>query len=71
MLLKPFKSFKREKAFNIKDEKLLLIKLLPFKDKDVDVQKIVDTLESNIYSGKKEKIDKKLLKEILKKYEIS
>jgi len=71
MLFKPFKAFKREKSFNVKDEKLLLVKLLPFKDKDKDVQKIVDTLEANIYSAKKEKIDKKLLKEILKKYEIS
>ena len=71
MLIKPAELFKKEKKLNIKDEKLLLVKLLPFKDKDADVQKIVDILEANIYSAKKEKIDKKLLKEILKKYDIS
>jgi len=71
MLIKPVELFKKEKKFNLKDEKLLLVKLLPFKDKDAEVQKIVDILESNIYSSKKEKIDKKLLKEILKKYNIS
>ena len=71
MLLKPAEFFKRERKLNIKDEKLLLVKLLPFKDKDVDVQKIVDILEGNLYSSKKEKIDKKFLKEILKKYDIS
>ncbi|WP_297440784.1 BatD family protein [Sulfurimonas sp.] len=71
VLLKPLKRFKKEKVFNIKDEKLLLIKLLPFKDKDEEVKKIVDILEGNIYSGSKQKIDKKVLKEILKKYDIS
>jgi len=71
MFIKPAELFKKEKKFNLKDEKLLLVKLLPFKDKDAEVQKIVDILESNIYSAKKEKIDKKLLKEILKKYNIS
>lgn len=71
MLIKPAELFKKEKKLNIKDEKLLLVKLLPYKDKDADVQKIVDILEGNIYSSKKEKIDKKLLKEILKKYDIS
>ena len=71
MVLKPLRFKKRAKSFNVKDEKLLLMKLLPFKDKDAEVQKIVDILEANIYSSKKEQIDKKLLKEILKKYDIS
>ena len=71
MLLKPIRFTKKAKSFNVKNEKLLLMKLLPFKDKDAEVQKIVDLLEANIYSSKKEKIDKKLLKEILKKYDIS
>jgi len=71
MLIKPAELFKKEKKLNLKDEKLLLVKLLPFKEKDAEVQKIVDILEGNIYSSKKEKIDKKLLKEILKKYDIS
>jgi len=70
MLLKSFKIFKKEKTFNPKDEKLLLVKLLPYKDIDEDVKKIVDILEANIYTNKSEIIDKKLLKEILKKYDI-
>jgi len=70
MLFKPFRIAKREKSFNIKDEKLLLLKLLPYKDMDEDVKKIVDILEGNFYGEKKEKIDKKLLKEILKKYDL-
>jgi len=71
MLLKPLKFIQKEKAFNIKDEKLLLMKLLPFKDKDAQVQNIVDILESNLYSSQKQTIDKKLLKEIIKRYDIS
>ncbi|HFB54007.1 MAG TPA: oxygen-tolerance protein [Sulfurimonas autotrophica] len=71
VLFNPFKSSKKEKRFSIKDEKLLLLKLLPYKDMDEDVKKIVDTLEGNLYGEKKEKIDKKLLKEIVKKYDIS
>ena len=71
MLLKPLKYIKKEKSFNIKDEKLLLMKLLPFKEKDAEVQNIVDILESNIYSSQKQTIDKKLLKEIIKRYDIS
>ncbi|MCD6191156.1 MAG: BatD family protein [Sulfurimonas sp.] len=70
MILKPWSMFKREKSLNIKDEKLLLVKLLPFKD-DKEVQDILDILENNLYSQDKKKIDKKVLKELLKKYEIS
>lgn len=69
-LLKPWGIFKSEKSINIKDEKLLLVKLLPFKD-DKEVQDILDILENNLYSEDKKKIDKKVLKELLKKYEIS
>ena len=71
MFFKPFKMAKKEKSFNMKDEKLLLLKLLPYKDSDADVKKIVDILEGNFYGDTKEKIDKKLLKEIIKKYDIS
>ncbi|MEN4053961.1 MULTISPECIES: BatD family protein [Sulfurimonas] len=71
MLTKSFQKAKKEKRFNIKDEKLLLLKLLPYKDSDKDVKIIVDTLEGNLYGDKKEKIDKKLLKEVLKRYDIS
>ncbi len=71
MFYRPWKYWKKEKKLNLKDEKLLLVKLLPYKEKDSDVQKIVDILEANIYAAKKEKIDKKLLKEVLKRYDIS
>ena len=65
------KFLKKEKKLNLHDEKLLLIKLLPYKDKDEVVKKIVDILEANLYSSKREKIDKKIVKELLKKYDIS
>ena len=68
-LLKPWKFFLREKTLNIKDHKLLLVKLLPFKN-DVEVQNIVDALEKNTYSNEKVDIDKKVIKEIVKKYDI-
>ncbi len=69
MFFKPWEQFKREKTFDIKDEKKLLIKLMPFTE-DADVQNIVDILEHNIYSKDKKQIEKKLLKEVLKKYDI-
>ncbi|WP_457750395.1 BatD family protein [Sulfurimonas sp.] len=71
LFVKPVKFWKKEKTLNLNDEKLLLIKLLPYKDKDDAVKKIVDILEANLYTSKKEKIDKKLVKELLKKYDIS
>jgi len=67
MLLKPLNGFKNNNKIKIKDEKLLLIKLIPFKD-DLDVQKIINILEKNIYSNEKEQVNKKLLKEIIQKY---
>lgn len=68
----PKKITKKEKKINpIKDEKLLLVKLLPFKDGDGDVGDIVSKLESNLYEGGSEKVDKKLVKELLKRYNIS
>ena len=69
MVLKPWSLFKKDKSINIKDERVLLMKLLPFKD-DSDVQKILDVLENNLYSPEKLVVDKKLLKELLKKYKI-
>ena len=69
MYFKPWNIFKREKTVSIKDEKVLLVKLLPFKE-DIEVQKIVDILESNIYSKDKKRLDKKQLQELLKKYKV-
>jgi len=71
ILIKVKKSDKKVKKLDIKNEKVLLIKLLAFKDIDEDVAKIVDILENNIYSKEKKVVDKKLLKEIIKKYDIS
>ena len=68
--IKPFNKSKKSIALDIKDEKLLLIKLLPYKD-DEDVQKVLNILESNLYMGKKESVDKKLLKELIMRYKIS
>ncbi len=69
MFFKPWEKLKREKSFDVKDEKKLLIKLLPYKE-DVDVQTITDVLEENIYTQKKQTIDKKLLKVVCKRYDI-
>lgn len=69
MMMKPFKRAKKEKKGSIKDPKVLLVKLLPFKD-DEEVKNIIDLLENSIYSSQKLELDKKVLKEILKKYEI-
>lgn len=70
MLYKPyFSSAKKSKEGSIKEPKILLTKLLPFKE-DKEVCEIVEILEKNIYSHQKIEIDKKALKELLKKYEI-
>ncbi len=67
MIYKPWKFFHKEKSVSIKEPKELLIKLFPYRD-DENVQKIVDILEKNIYSDAKIEIDKKMLKEVMKKY---
>ncbi|QOY55386.1 BatD family protein [Candidatus Sulfurimonas marisnigri] len=69
ILFKPFKLFKKEKTLSIKEPKVLLMKLLPYKD-DAEVKDIVDILEKNIYSGEKLDLDKKALKELLKRCKI-
>lgn len=60
---------KKSKSLDISDEKLLLVKLLPYKEQE-GVQEMIDTLEQNIYSQQKTPLDKKRLKELLKRYEI-
>jgi hypothetical protein len=70
MIYRPWDKIKsKEKKVSIKEPKKLLIKLLPFKD-DEEVKNIVDALEQNIYHGTDNKVDKKALKEILKRYKI-
>lgn len=70
MIIKSLNIFQRKKKLNIKDHKMLLVKLMPYNENE-DVKELVDILESNLYSKTQEKIDKKVLKAIIKKYEIS
>jgi len=70
MSLKSYMPTTTEKKFNLKDEKLLLVKLLPFKD-DKDVWSLIERIEKNLYTQSKEALDKKLLKEVIKRYSIS
>ncbi|MBU0720429.1 BatD family protein [bacterium] len=70
MLIKPWKMVSKEKSVSIKDPKILLLKLLPYKN-DEAVQNIIEILEKNIYSKEKIEIDKKILKECLRKYGIA
>ncbi|MFA7610455.1 MAG: BatD family protein [Sulfurimonas sp.] len=70
MLFKPLSITKKPKSGTIKEPRVLLVKLLPFRE-DKDVAKIVEALEKNIYHGEKIEIDKKVLKNTLKRYEIS
>jgi len=70
MRTQPWKYLKREKSSSIKEPKVLLMKLFPYKE-DAQVQNIMHILEKNIYAGEKIIIDKEQLKEILKRYDIS
>ena len=69
-LLKPWTAFNREKTVSIKEPKILLVKLMPYKD-DERVLELIDILEKNIYSNADFEIDKKLVKELIEKYQIS
>ena len=70
MIIKSIDFSRKNKKINLKDHKVLLVKLMPYKDNE-DVKTIVEILENNRYSDKSKEIDKKGLKEIIKKYEIS
>jgi hypothetical protein len=70
MLLRPKVSKTKRGSINLKDEKILFVKLLPYKE-DKEVASIIETLEQNLYSQTKRTVDKKLLKEIIKRYNIS
>ena len=71
LLLKSKREKKTTFKFDIKNEKALLVRLLPYKESDTKVAEIIAILEENIYTTKKIAIDKKVLKEILTKYKIS
>ncbi len=68
-IIKPWDGFKKQKNISIKDERVLLVKLLPYKD-DVEVKNIIEIIEQNLYSDEKIEIDKKLLREIVKRYKL-
>lgn len=70
MIVKPWKRFIKEKEINIKDPKVLLMKLLPFKH-EIEVQTMINILEKNLYSGGTKVLDKKELKVIMRKYNLS
>lgn len=69
MLLKPLISFKRAKKSSIKEPRVVLAKLLQHKD-DEEARRIIDKLEQNIYKNKSIEIDKKALRELLKRLKI-
>ena len=72
MVLKSMIELKPNKKTTMpKDHKQLLVKLLQYKEEDEEVRSIVEKLEKNLYEGANETIDKKKLKEILKRYDIS
>ena len=66
-LYKPWRFFQKRKSLSLGTPREQLAKLLPYKE-DADAQALIETLEKNIYSNQDIKIDKKLLKELLKKY---
>jgi len=70
MLLKPLIFLKGEKKFNTQNHKMLLVKLMPYEE-NTDVRELIDVLEANMYNNETQVIDKKKIKEIVKKYEIS
>ena len=67
-LFKPWNFIQREKQLSLKDPKVLLIKLMPFQE-DKRVAELIEQLEKNTYSHANIEIDKKLVKELIKKYQ--
>jgi hypothetical protein len=70
MLFKSSVKKDKKKSFDIKDEKMLLVKLLAYEE-DPEVKEMMRKLEANIYADKKEHIDKKELKNLLKRLGIA
>lgn len=70
MLSKPWNLFGSKESVSIKDPKQLLVKLLPYKE-DPEVKALVELLEAKIYHNDPQEIDKKVLKALLKRYNIS
>jgi len=70
MYFKPWNLKANKKSVSIKDHKVLLTKLLAYKD-DEEVQKIINILENNLYSDEKQELNKKQLRDLIKRYNIS
>lgn len=70
MWIKPLIRLKKEKRFDFKDRKLLLMKLLPYKE-DAEVKALSDALEKNIYENGEESIDKRVIKRVIERYSLS
>jgi hypothetical protein len=66
---KDLKFLQKEQKISLKDPKKLLVKLMPHKE-DEEVKKIIDTLEANLYAGKNQEVDKKLVKKCIQRYGI-
>ncbi len=69
MMLKKLPQLKKAKKSSIKEPKELLVKLMAYKE-DTEVKRLIEILEKNIYINEKIEIDKKALKEVLKRYKI-
>jgi hypothetical protein len=67
MKVKPFQRSKKSDKISLKDDKTILIKLMPFKD-DKEVAKMIEMLEKSLYSTSSEEVDRKKLKELVKRY---
>ncbi len=69
IMLKKLPQLKKAKKSSIKEPKELLTKLMAYKE-DAEVKRVIEALEKNIYTNDKAEIDKKVLKEVLKRYKI-
>ncbi|MDD3451402.1 BatD family protein [Sulfurimonas sp.] len=69
MMFKKLPQIKKAKKSSIKEPKALLAKLMAYKE-DAEVKRLIEILEKNIYTNDKTEIDKKVLKEVLKRYKL-
>jgi hypothetical protein len=70
ILVMVFKGLKREKKkgkISLKDDKTVLIKLMPYKE-DSEVAQMIETLEKSLYSTEEVIVDRKKLQSLVKRY---
>lgn len=58
---------KKRVAHSLKDDKTVLVKLMPFRD-DAEVQQMIESLEKALYGDGSAQVDRKKLKELVKRY---